>query len=89
MYLAHVSKFVTALVAGWIGWAAVVIASAPPGVTAAEWLGLSMATATALGVYGMPNTPQPPPVSSASESSNTSIADSAIAPPPQEHQQGV
>lgn len=50
-------KAFAALVTGVIGWGAVVIASKPAPVTAAEWLGLGVVVATALGVYAVPNTP--------------------------------
>jgi hypothetical protein len=53
-------KTITAVVTGVIGWAGVVIASDATGVTAAEWLGLAVAVATALGVYGVPNDPPAP-----------------------------
>lgn len=52
-------KFVTSLVTGLIGWGFVVIASAPVGVTAAEWMGLAVVAGTSLGVYAVPNIPAP------------------------------
>lgn len=55
-------KAITALVVGGLGWGAVVVASKPAPVTASEWLGLGVVAATALGVYGVPNTPPPPKV---------------------------
>lgn len=48
-------KAITALVTGWLGWGAVVIASDPAPVTASEWLALAIVTATAVGVYSVPN----------------------------------
>ena len=53
------AKTITALVTGILGWAAVVISSAAGPVSASEWLGLGVAVATALGVYGVSNTPRP------------------------------
>lgn len=50
-------KALAALVAGVVGWAAVVVASPSGPVTSAEWLALAVAGATALGVYAVPNTP--------------------------------
>lgn len=56
--LGRYRKAVTALVAGSLTWGAVVVASAPAHVTAAEWLGLAGVAATALGVAGVaPNDP--------------------------------
>lgn len=57
----QIQKAVTALVAGALGWGAVVIASPSGPVTASEWLALGVVGATALGVYAVPNTPPPPP----------------------------
>lgn len=53
-------KAITALVVGGLGWAGVVISSKPAPVSASEWLGLGVVVATALGVYGVPNTPPKP-----------------------------
>lgn len=57
------AKAITALVTAILGWFAVVIASSPNTwhVTNSQWLGLAVAVATALGVYGMPNTTPPDP----------------------------
>jgi hypothetical protein len=55
--LGHYSKTITALVAGVLGWAAVVITSDAAKITASEWLALGTAAATALGVYAVPNQP--------------------------------
>lgn len=57
MNLGTYNKSVTALVTGVLGWAAVVISSDTKSITAPEWLGLAVAAATALGVYGVANTP--------------------------------
>lgn len=51
------AKSVTALVTAVLGWGAVVVASPPGPVTAAEWLSLGVAVATALGVYAVRNEP--------------------------------
>lgn len=48
-------KALTALVTGWLGWGAVVIASPSAPITAPEWLALGVVTATAVGVYSVPN----------------------------------
>jgi hypothetical protein len=58
--LAPYQKAVAALVTAVLGWGAVVIASKPGPITSAEWLGLGVAAATALGVYGVPNVPKAP-----------------------------
>ncbi len=55
MNLTAYSKTIAALVTGVLGWGAVVIASAPAAITAAEWLALGVVVATALGVYAVPN----------------------------------
>jgi hypothetical protein len=58
------AKAITALVTAILGWFAVVIAASPDSfhVSNSQWLGLGVALATALGVYGMPNQPSEPPV---------------------------
>lgn len=56
--LAHYRKTITAIVVGALGWASVVITSPVTQVTAAEWLGLATAIATAVGVYTVPNAPK-------------------------------
>lgn len=48
-------KTISALVTGVIGWAGVVITSAPAAITASEWLGLGVVVATAVGVFAVPN----------------------------------
>lgn len=48
-------KTITAVVTGGIGWAAVVITSAPAAISASEWLMGATALATALGVYAVTN----------------------------------
>ena len=60
--LGRYQKTVTALVAGVIGWGAVVVASPTNAITSSEWLGLAVVVATALGVYAVPNDPPKPVV---------------------------
>lgn len=57
--LGKYQKTIAALVAGILGWFAVIIAASPNNfhVTSSQWLALGVALATALGVYGVPNTP--------------------------------
>jgi len=55
--LAPYRKTVSAVVIGLLGWGGVVVASAPSGVTGAEWLGLGTALATAVGVFSFANKP--------------------------------
>lgn len=57
--LAPYRKTISALVTGAIGWATAVLASSSGGVTSTEWIMLATIVATALGVYGVPNTPPP------------------------------
>lgn len=49
------SKAITALVGGALGWALVVLDSAPSAITGHEWWEGAVALATALGVYGVTN----------------------------------
>lgn len=56
--LAPYRKTVTAVVTGALGWAGIVIASAPEAITAGEWQMGGVILATALGVYAVPNNPQ-------------------------------
>jgi hypothetical protein len=49
-------KTIAAVVTGVIGWASAVVASDPATVTATEWIMLATVVATALGVFGFPNT---------------------------------
>lgn len=53
--LGKYAKTVTALVVGAIGWATLVVNSAPSSITASEWIVGATALATALGVYTAPN----------------------------------
>ncbi len=48
-------KTITALVMGIIGWAILVVNSAPSHITATEWIAGATALAIALGVYVVPN----------------------------------
>jgi hypothetical protein len=48
-------KTITAVVTGGIGWAVVVVESASDSITSGEWIMLATVLATALGVYGVPN----------------------------------
>lgn len=50
-------KTIAAVATGLIGWATVVVQSAPSGVTSSEWIMLATVLATALGVYGVTNEP--------------------------------
>lgn len=57
-------KTIAALVTGVLGWFAVVISASPNTftVTNSQWLALGVVVATALGVYGIPNTESAPSV---------------------------
>lgn len=63
--MSRYAKTVTALVTGYLGWAAQVVASKPAHITASEWIAAGVVAAVGLGVYGMPNAapapPSPPP----------------------------
>lgn len=49
------NKFITALVAGSIGWATLVVNSDPSRVTSSEWIAGGTYLAIALGVYQVAN----------------------------------
>ncbi len=49
------AKTVTALVAGAIGFATLVVNSAPTAITASEWIAGATYLAVALGVWTVPN----------------------------------
>lgn len=49
------NKTITALVAGAIGWATLIVNSAPTEITAAEWIAGGTYAAIALGVYTVAN----------------------------------
>lgn len=49
------TKSITALVAGAIGWATLVVNSAPSAISAAEWIAGGTYLAVALGVWALPN----------------------------------
>lgn len=53
-------KTITALVTALIGWATLVVESAPSEITSTEWILLATAVTTALGVYLVPNIGGPP-----------------------------
>jgi hypothetical protein len=55
--MSNYRKTLTALVTGGIGWATMVVQSAPPGITATEWIAAATVGATALGVYAIANDP--------------------------------
>lgn len=55
-------KTITALVTGAIGWATLVVNSAPTEITSSEWIVGATILATALGVYAVPNNDPVPPV---------------------------
>jgi hypothetical protein len=48
-------KTAAAVVTGVIGWATLVVNSAPTAISASEWIVLATAVATAIGVYAVPN----------------------------------
>ena len=50
------TKFITAIVAGAIGWATLVVNSAPADISASEWIAGATYLAVALGVWAVPNT---------------------------------
>lgn len=50
------NKCVAAVIAGAIGWATLVVNSAPTEITAQEWIVGATYLATALGVYTVKNT---------------------------------
>lgn len=55
MKLASIQKTVSAFVTSVLVWAAVVVASVPKPITAAEWLQLAGSLAVAGGVYQATN----------------------------------
>lgn len=57
MNLGPYAKTVTALVSGGIGWATLVVNSAPSAITAPEWIAGATYLAIALGVWTVPNAP--------------------------------
>lgn len=52
-------KTITALATGAIGWGTAVVTSTPAHITSSEWIMGATVAATALGVFGVPNTPAP------------------------------
>ena len=55
MNLSRYRKSAAAVITAALGWSAVVIASAPASIAAAEWQLGGVMLATALGVYLIPN----------------------------------
>lgn len=55
MNLGKYGKTITALIVGAIGWATLVVHSAPVDITADEWIQGATALAVALGVYSVAN----------------------------------
>jgi hypothetical protein len=53
------NKLVTAFVAGAIGWATLVVNSAPTEITASEWIAGATYLAIAAGVWGVANNTNP------------------------------
>ena len=53
--MGNYAKLLTAVITGLIGWATLVVNSAPTEITSSEWIVLATALATALGVFGVPN----------------------------------
>lgn len=51
------NKLIVAVVSGVIGWATLVVNSAPAHISASEWIVGATYLATALGVYSIPNSP--------------------------------
>jgi hypothetical protein len=61
MNLGRYSKLITAVVAGAIGWATLVVHSPAGHISAGEWIDGATYLAIALGVYAVPNQPPVPP----------------------------
>lgn len=57
MNLGSIRKALTPLVTGGLGWAVLIINSAPTAITATEWVTGGVVLATALGVYAVSNEP--------------------------------
>lgn len=60
MNLGRYAKLVTALVAGAIGWATLVVNSPAAHISSSEWIVGASALAAAFGVFIVPNTPPAP-----------------------------
>ncbi len=56
--LSQIRKAITALIGAVLTWYGVVLTQ--PHITRGDWYALAIATATGLGVYGIPNDPAPP-----------------------------
>lgn len=59
MNLGTYGKTITALVAGAIGWATLVVNSTQSAISASEWIAGATYAAVALGVYGVANSSKP------------------------------
>ena len=57
--LAPYRKTAAAVVIGLIGWATLVVQSAPAHISATEWIAGATALVTALGVFQITNAPAP------------------------------
>ena len=57
MNLGPYGKTITALVTGAIGWATLVVNSAPSSITGPEWIAGATYLAVALGVFSVANAP--------------------------------
>lgn len=53
------NKLVTAVVAGAIGWATLIVNSAPTSITSSEWIAGATYAAIAFGVWGAKNGSNP------------------------------
>jgi hypothetical protein len=53
--MSQYSKTIAAVITGAIGWATLVVNSAPAAITASEWIAGGTSLAIALGVYLVPN----------------------------------
>lgn len=51
------TKAITAIVGAALAWGLLVVGSDPSAVTSDEWIQGGILLATALGVYGLPNSP--------------------------------
>ncbi len=54
-------KTIIAIVTAVIGWATLIVNSAPADITASEWIVGATGLATAIGVYAVSNAPQSQP----------------------------
>lgn len=61
MIFGKYAKLITALVAGAIGWATLVVNSPASAISASEWIAGATYLAVALGVFAVPNAAQSDP----------------------------